>query len=115
MNGEQEKAPKKVTDIDAVQDNTEQAVAAFTERWLPAPKFDVGTEVMDVRQLRDAMGLRASVDWGDPWPQAEQLLLERGFRWHWISTGRVMFLRERDDFIQGGGDTGWEDAEELGD
>lgn len=114
MSDEKEKASRKVTDIDAVWQNTEEAVAAFAERWVSVPKFSVGVEVMDVSQLRNAMGLRASVDWGDPWPQAEELLLRSGFRWHWLGTSRVMFLQERDDFIQSSGDTGWEEAEELG-
>ncbi len=115
MNDDQEKAQKKITDIDALKDNTELAVAAFVNRWAPAPKFHLGVEVMDARQLRDAMGLRASVDWGDPWPQAEKLLLEHGFRWTLLGTSRVMLLQECDDFIQTGGDNGWEEAEELND
>ena len=65
---------------------------------------------MDARQLRDALGLRATIDAGDPWPTAEQLLLEHGFRWHWLGTSRVMYLKERDDFVP---DTGWVDAEEV--
>ena len=36
---DEEKAPKKVTDIDAVEDNVKTAVMAFNERWMPAPKF----------------------------------------------------------------------------
>ena len=67
-------------------------------------------EVMTLPQLRDAMGLRASIDWGDPWPTAEQELLTLGFRWHWLGGQRVMFLKERDDFVP---DTGWKDAEEA--
>ena len=109
---EQEQAQKKVTDLDAVKDNTGAAVEAFAERWAPMPRFAVGVEVMDARQLRDAMGLRASIDWGDPWPEAEKKLLEMGFRWHWLGANRVMFLQERDEFIQSGGDTGWQDAVE---
>ena len=110
---EQEQAPRKVTDIDAVRENTEAAVKAFAERWESMPAFAVGVEAMDARQLRDAMGLRASIDWGDPWPHAEQLLLALGFRWHWLGASRVMYLKERDEFIQSGGDTGWEEAEEV--
>lgn len=110
---EQDPTPKKVTDIDAVESNTVMAVAAFAERWTPMPEFTLGVEVMDIRQLRDAMGLRATIDWGDPWPTAEQLLLQQGFRWHWLGSQRVMFLKERDEFIEVGGDTGWVDAEEV--
>ena len=47
---DEEKAPKKVTDIDAVEDNVEKAVMAFNERWMPWPRFDIGVEVMDVRR-----------------------------------------------------------------
>lgn len=112
MKEEQEQLPKKVTDIDAVHDNTKAAVDAFAYRWAPMPRFAVGVEAMDARQLRDAMGLRASMDWGDPWPQAERLLLQMGFEWHWLGASRVMFLQERDEFIQCGGGTGWQEAVE---
>ena len=112
MKEEQEQLPLKVTDIEAVVANAESAVAAFADRWSPMPTFAVGVEVMDARQLRDAMGLRASMDWGDPWPKAERLLLDMGFRWHWLGTNRVMFLKERGEFIQSGGDSGWQDGVE---
>ena len=106
----EEKAPRKVTDIDAVSSNIKAAVEAFARQWEPAPRFDLGVEVMDVGQLRDAMGLRASIDIGDPWPAAEQQLLAMGFRWQSLSGQRVMFLRERDGFVP---DTGWQEAEEV--
>ena len=106
----EEKAPRKVTDIDAVSSNIKAAVEAFADQWMPAPRFDLGVEVMDVGQLRDAMGLRASIDIGDPWPAAEQQLLCLGFRWQSLSGQRVMFLRERDGFVP---DTGWQEAEEV--
>lgn len=105
-----EKTPRKVTDIDALKSNVEMAVAGFAARWASMPKFSEFCEVMDQRQLRDAMGLRATIDAGDPWPQAEQLLLKMGFRWHWLGNMRVMYLMERDDFVP---DTGWEYAEAL--
>ena len=98
------------TDIEAIKSNAEVAVNAFAERWISMPKFTTDCEVMDVRQLRDAMGLRATFENGDPWPKAEQLLIERGFRWHWIGASRVMFLRERDDYVP---DDGWEEGEEV--
>lgn len=107
---EEEKESKKVTDIDALVYNATSAVYAFTKRWMPMPHFDIDTEIMDQGQLRDAMGLRATQDAGDPWPAAEKTLLDLGFRWHWLGTQRVMFLRERDDYKP---DTGWEDAEEA--
>ena len=110
-NDEQEKLPMKVTDIAAVKDNTEAAVMAFNERWVPMPGFGLGVEAMDVRQLRDAMGLRATMDVGDPWPAAEQLLLRLGFRWHWLGAQRVMYMKERDECMRCK-DDGWEDAEE---
>lgn len=100
----------KVTDIEAAEFNVNSAVVAFAERWMPAPKFDIGVEIMDQGQLRDAMGLRATMDIGDPWPQAERLLLDSGFRWQWLSGQRVMSLREKDDYVP---DTGWTDAEET--
>lgn len=107
---EEEKAPKKVTDIDAVEDNAEAAVMGFIERWVPMPGFAIGVEVMDAGQLRDAMGLRATIDWGDPWPMAERLLLEHGFRWHYLGSQRVMYLQEKDGFVP---DTGWQEADEV--
>ena len=109
---EHEDSPKKVTDIAAVEENAIAAVEAFAAQWLSMPKFDLGIEVMDQRQLRDAMGLRATIDYGDAWPAAERLLLERGFRWHTLGSQRVMFLKEREDYVP---DTGWEDAEEIED
>lgn len=107
---DEEKAPKKVTDIDAVEDNVKAAVMAFNDRWMPWPRFDLDVEIMDVGQLRDAMGLRASIDVGDPWPSAEKQLLDLGFRWQSLSGMRVMYLKERDDYKP---DTGWEEAEEV--
>lgn len=108
----EEKTPRKVTDIDALKENVQMAVEEFAKRWISMPGFGLDVEVMSVSQLRDAMGLRASIDWGDPWPAAEQELLEHGFRWHWLGGQRVMYLRERDDFVP---DTGWSDAEEVED
>lgn len=106
----EEKTPLKVTDIDALKENVRMAVEEFAERWISMPGFGLDVEVMSVSQLRDAMGLRASIDWGDPWPAAEQELIEHGFRWHWLGGKRVMYLRERDDFVP---DTGWEIPEEV--
>lgn len=110
MAEQEEKAPRKVTDIDAASDNIAAAVEAFARQWEPAPRFAIGVEVMGVAQLRDAMGLRASIDWGDPWPTAEKQLLEMGFRWQSLSGQRVMYLREKDGFVV---DTGWTDIEEI--
>jgi len=109
---DEEKAPRKVTDIDAVADNVMAAVDWFCGRWISMPRFSLDCEVMDTRQLRDAIGLRASIDWGDPWPTAERELLRRGFRWHWLGGQRVMYLKERAGFVP---DTGWENAEEIQD
>jgi hypothetical protein len=106
----EENTPRKVTDIDAVKENVRMAVEEFAERWISMPGFGLDVEVMSVSQLRDAMGLRASIDWGDPWPAAEQELIAHGFRWHWLGGQRVMYLRERDDFVP---DTGWGEAEEV--
>lgn len=98
------------TDIEALKDNAEQAVDVFARRWLSMPAFTLECEVMDQRQLRDAMGLRATIEAGDPWPHAEQLLLEHGFRWHWLGDTRVMYLKERDGYES---DDGWSDGEEI--
>ena len=98
-----------VTDIEAIKNNASAAVNSFVDRWMPMPRFDMGVEVMDLRQLRDAMGLRATIEAGDPWPGAEKLLLDLGFRWHWLGGARVMFLKEKEDYTP---DDGWEDAEE---
>ena len=100
----------KVTDLDAIKDNTTRAVEAFAQRYLSLPRFDATCEVMDQGQLRDAMGLRSTFDYGDPFPAAEKQLLERGFRWHNLGGMRVMFLREREDYQF---DDGWQEAEEV--
>lgn len=107
---ESESKPIKVTNIEAAKFNISSAVEEFARRYISMPKFDLGVEIMDQGQLRDAMGLRATIDIGDPWPEAEQELLEHNFRWHNLSGHRVMYLKERDDFIP---DTGWQDAEEY--
>jgi hypothetical protein len=99
-----------VTDIQALKDNVEMAVEEFASRWLSMPRFTEDCEVMDQRQLRDAMGLRATIEAGDPWPKAEQLLMSAGFRWHWLGGSRVMYLKEREDYADNGG---WDDAEEY--
>ena len=56
---ESDELQKKVTDVDALADNASEAAIAFAQRWMPMPSFTEHCEVMDVRQLRDAMGLRA--------------------------------------------------------
>ena len=100
------------TDIQALKDNAEQAVEAFAERYISMPRLTMDCEVMDQRQLRDAMGLRATIEAGDPWPAAEKHLLEMGFRWHILGGTRVMFLMERDGYEP---DDGWSDGEEIED
>lgn len=100
------------TDIAALKENVEKAVEAFADRYLSMPRFTMDCVVMDQRQLRDAMGLRATIEAGDPWPKAEQLLLEMGFRWHMLGGTRVMYLREREDAVP---DDGWDDGELLDD
>ena len=107
---EEEKTPIKVTDIEAAKDNIDVAVLAFAERWISLPCMSLPCEVMDIGQLRDAMGLHATIDLGDPWPQAEQLLMKMGFRWHNLGASRVMYLREKEDFIDNGG---WNGAVEI--
>lgn len=107
-----DKAPLKITDIEALRNNIIMAVQAFNEQWVSIPSFTEDCIVMDIRQLRNAMGLRSTMEMGDTWPIAEQILLNYGFRWHWLGGSRVMFLRERDGFVQ---DTGWQEVEEIED
>ncbi len=106
---DEEKLPQKVTDISAARDNIQAAVNAFCEQWAAAPEFRVGVELMDQCQLRNAMGLRATMDIGDPWPKAEMLLLNLGYKWHMLGGNRVMYVIERDGFI----DADWSEAEEV--
>lgn len=108
MEDQEEKLPLKVTDIEAAKDNIDVAVEMFAERWISLPCMSLPCEVMDQGQLRAAMGLHPTIDLGDPWPQAESLLLKMGFRWHNLGGRRVMILREREDVIE---DTGWEEIE----
>ena len=109
---EQQQDPSQfsVTDINAMKDNTTQAVEAFAQRYLSMPRFTAECEVMDQGQLRDAMGLRSTFESGDPWPAAEKQLLEHGFRWHNLGGMRVMFLKERPEYEP---DDGWNDGEEV--
>lgn len=111
MDDEKKNVQLSVTDLEAIKDNTEQAVNAFAKRYLSMPRFTEHCEVMDQGQLRDAMGLRATFDSGDPWPRAEQLLIEQyHFRWHNLGGIRVMYLQERGGYEP---DDGWNDGEEL--
>lgn len=110
MKPEKELQPMVVTDLDAIKDNTQEAVYAFANRWVPMPEFGMNVEVMDQARLRDAMGLRATFESGDPWPAAEKLLLQLGFRWHWLGDQRVMYLQEKENYVP---DDGWETTEEL--
>lgn len=107
---EEPDVPKKVTDIEAAGENIRKAVEMFAERWIPLPAMAMPCEVMDVGQLRDAMGLRATIDLGDPWPSAERLLFKQGFRWHWIGSSRVMIMREREDTVPS---ADWDEPEEV--
>lgn len=99
-----------VTDLEAIKTNTEQVVEAFAERWISMPRFTEDCVVMDKSQLRDAMGLRATFESGDPWPKAERMLLDMGFRWHVLGGIRLMYLRERPGYRP---DDGWSDGEEV--
>ena len=107
---EDDKKPTRVTNIDSAKSNIETMVYSFMERWMPWPSFDLGVEIMDVGQLRDSMGLRATIDIGDPWPEAERILTEQGFVWHWLNGQRVMYLKEKGGYVQ---KTGWQEAEVL--
>lgn len=101
-----------VTDLKAIEDNTERSVSSFAQRYIPMPRFDENCEIFDQAQLRDAMGLRATFESGDPWPAAEKLLLEIGFRWHTLGGMRVMYLRENPNYKP---DDGFNDGEEIKD
>lgn len=92
---EQVQVPRKVTDIEAAEQVIDEAVYMFCERWIPLDAPIMPFEVMDQGQLRDAMGLRATIDIGDPWPKAEYLLISQGWQWHWLGNQRVMYMRER--------------------
>lgn len=107
---EEEKQPTRVTDIDSAKSNTATMVCSFANRWMPWPNFDLGVEVMDVARLRDVMGLRATIDIGDPWPEAERMLIDQGFVWHWLNGQRVMYLKEKDGYVE---ETGWQDAQPI--
>ena len=107
---QQDPSQFSVTDLEAMKDNTTQAVEAFAQRYLSMPRFTAECEVMDQGQLRDAMGLRSTFESGDPWPAAEKQLLEHGFRWHNLGGMRVMFLKERPEYEP---DDGWNDGEEI--
>lgn len=102
--GEEQESQSSVTDLDAIKKNAEMAVNAFAQRYLSMPRFTEKCVVMDQAQLRDAMGLRATVDGGDPWPAAESLLMANDFRWHTLGSMRVMYLMERDNYEP---DDGW--------
>lgn len=106
----QDDFPKRVTDVDALKDNVESAVESFAQRYLSMPRFTERCVVMDHGQLRDAMGLRATFEAGDPWPKAEELLMKHGFRWHMLGAMRVMYLQERDGYLE---DDGWDYGEEV--
>ena len=110
--GRDEGSEIHVTDIGSIKSNTTDAVDEFARRYISMPRLTMECEVMDVRQLRDAMGLRATIEYGDPWPKAEQELIAHGFRWHILGGMRVMFLKERDDYEP---DDGWNDGELLED
>lgn len=105
----EEEAQKEVSIwLGDAQQNIEDSVVAFTSQWIPWPHFDLGVEVMDVARLRDVIGVRASDDYGDPWPTVERLLLDNGFRWSSLGGQRVMFVKENNNFTP---DTGWVPAE----
>ena len=106
----EEKSPQSVTDIELLKNNVDNAVLDFAARYISVPRFTELCEVMDQRQLRDAMGLRATFDAGDPWPLAEKQLLSLGFHWQWLGGSRVMFLQEREDYQP---DDGWQDGVEV--
>lgn len=101
-----------VTDLDAIKSNAVKAVDSFAERYISMPRFTEECIVMDKAQLRDAMGLRATFESGDPWPAVEQELYGRGFRWHNLAGMRVMYLKEREDAQP---DDGWNDGQEIDD
>ena len=109
-NDDDEQEVKRLMTVEEISESIEDRVAAFCQQYISLPRLMMPCEVMDIGQLRDAMGLRASIDWGDPWPSAEKQLHDLGFRWQSLSGMRVMYLKERDEYKP---DTGWEEAEEY--
>lgn len=105
----QQEDSRSITDLDAIADNTKEAVYMFIDRYLPWPRWEEGCEIMDVGQLRDAMGLRRSDMEGDPWPAAERALTQNGFILRSIAGTRALIVRERDDYHA---PDGWNEAEE---
>lgn len=95
--------------LDDAQSNIDASIVAFTQQWIPWPKFNIGVEIMDMRRLRDIIGVRSSDDYGDPWPYVERALLDNGYRWRTLGSTRVMYVKERDEYEP---DDGWEMAEE---
>ena len=100
-----------VTDLAALEDNASRAAQAFCERWISLPSLVFPCEVMSLPELRNAMGLRATFNGGDPWPAVESYLLSHGFEWHYLGSQRVMYLRARADTIQVDV-SDWQEAEE---
>lgn len=108
---DEEEAQKEVSVwLGDAQQNIEDAVAQFAMQYLPSPVYNIDVEIMNQAQLRDAMGIRASADFGDPWPKAERKLLDLGFHWHNFAGDRVMFLLEREDAIVV---DGWQTPQEV--
>jgi len=85
------------------------AAEAFAARWISLPALSLPCQVMDAGQLRDAMGIRATIDNGDAWPLVEKILRDLGFTWHLLGGTRVMYLRDRGELI----DTEWQEAREA--
>lgn len=108
-NDDDEQEVKRLMTVEEISESIEERVAAFCQQYISLPRLIMPCEVMDIGQLRDAMGLRVMPE-GDAWQAAEQMLKEHGMTLHRMGNMRVMFLRERDDFIEA---DGWTEAEEV--
>ena len=99
---ESEDGMKRLLTVEELAETISDRVDDFARRYITLPRMVMPCEVMDVGQLRDAMSLRVTPE-GDEWKVAEQLLKEHGMHLQMMGGTRVMFLRERDDFIESDG------------
>ena len=109
MAKDEQEGIKRLLTVQELAEGIDERVTAFAKRYVALPRMVIPCEVMDVGQLRDAMSLRVTPE-GDEWKAAEPLLEEHGMHLQMMGGMRVMFLRERDDFIE---DDGWTQAEET--
>ena len=100
---------KRLLTVEELADGIDERVTEFARRYIALPRMAMPCVVMDIGQLRDAMCLRVTPE-GDEWKAAEPMLRERGMMLQMMGGVRVMFLRERDDFVE---NDGWTPAIEV--